>query len=74
LLFLSNTARNKRWWGVYADPLLLSVKTAADFGAARAGLGRIRHAYAKADLILSKAPIPTDPGDASHAAGRDLSK
>lgn len=64
--------RHKRWWGVYADPLLLSVKTAADFGAARAGLGRIRHAYAKADLILSKAPIPTDPGDAMTAGSQAL--
>jgi hypothetical protein len=48
------------------------VKTAADFGAARAGLGRIRHAYAKADLILSKAPIPTDPGDAMTAGSQAL--
>lgn len=64
--------RHKFWWGVYADPALLSVKTAADFGAARAALGRLRHGYQAADLILSKAPIPTDPGDPMTAGGQAL--
>lgn len=64
--------RHKFWWGVYADPALLSVKTAADFGAARAALGRLRHGYQAADLILSKAPIPTDPGDPMTAGRQAL--
>ena len=64
--------RHKFWWGVFADPALLSVKTAADFGAARAALGRIRHGYQAADLILSKAPIPTDPGDPLTAGSQAL--
>lgn len=51
-------AQWKFWWGVFADPAKLSAKTAADFGAARQALSRFRLAPAKADLILSKSPIP----------------
>lgn len=51
-------AQWKFWWGVFADPAKLSAKTAADFGAARQALSRMRLAPCKADLILSKAPIP----------------
>lgn len=64
--------RHKFWWGVFADVTKLGVKTAADFGAARGALGRIRHGYQKGDLILSKAPIPTDPGDAMTAGRQAL--
>ncbi len=48
----------KFWWGAFADPRLLSQKVDADFGAARQALSRLRHGYQKADLILSKKPIP----------------
>lgn len=64
--------RHKFWWGVFADKTLLSVKTAADFGAAIAGLGRLRHGYQAADLILSKAPIPTDLGDPMTSGSQAL--
>lgn len=64
--------RHKFWWGVYADPSKLSAKTAADFGAARQALGRLRHGYQKADLILSKEPIPTDVGDPMAAGSQPM--
>jgi hypothetical protein len=50
--------RWKLWWGVYADPLLLSGATTADFREARGALSRVRLAINRADLILTKAPIP----------------
>lgn len=46
------------WFGVYADPTKMSAVTPADFGAAMQALGRLRQAGQRADLILSKAPIP----------------
>lgn len=50
--------RWKAWWGVYVDPALVSQATAADLREARNALSRIRHAYQRADLILTKVPIP----------------
>jgi len=50
--------RWKAWWGVYVDPALVSKATAADLREARNALSRIRHAYQRADLILTKTPIP----------------
>lgn len=53
--------RHRTWWGVYVDPALVSIKTAADYREARAALSRIRHDYQRADLILTKAAIPGTP-------------
>mgnify|MGYP000852491210 CR=1 FL=1 len=53
--------RHRMWWGVYVDPALVSIKTAADYREARAALSRIRHAYQRADLILTKSAIPGTP-------------
>ena len=55
------SGRHRQWWGVYADPALVGIKTASDYREARAALSRIRHGYQRADLILTKAPIPGTP-------------
>jgi len=55
------SGRHRQWWGVYVDPALLGIKTASDFREARAALSRIRHGYQRADLILTKTPIPGTP-------------
>lgn len=48
------------WFGVYADPAKMGVKSAADLREARAALSRIRLALNRADLVLTKSPIPGD--------------
>ena len=53
--------RARMWWGVYVDPALVGIKTAADFREAQAAISRLRHAYHGADLILTKTPVPGTP-------------
>ena len=55
------SGRHRQWWGVYADPALLGIKTASDFREARAAISRIRHGYQRGDLLLTKSPIPGTP-------------
>jgi len=57
----AGVGRWKFWWGVYADPTLISGSTQADLREARGTLSRIRHAYQRADVILTKHPIPGTP-------------
>lgn len=50
--------RHRQWWGAYADPALIGVRSAADLREARSAISRLRHGYQRGDLILTKQPIP----------------